>query len=154
MPTRFGVLSAVFRSPILRRLELAYLIFAFGEWSTWVAVIVYAYARGGAGEAGLVVFAELAPSVVLAPAVGALGDRFARDRVLLGTYVAQSIVMASMAVALAVGSDPIVIYPLAVLTASLVALSRAIHAALMPEVVESPDELTAANVVSGMSESA
>jgi len=154
MPTRFGVLSAVFRSPILRRLELAYLIFAFGEWSTWVAVIVYAYARGGAGEAGIVVFAELAPSVVLAPAVGAIGDRFARDRVLLGTYATQSVVMIAMAVALAVGSGPIVIYPLAVLTASLVALSRPIHAALMPEVVESPDELTAANVVSGMSESA
>jgi MFS family permease len=154
MPTRFGVLGAVFRSPILRRLELAYLVFAFGEWSTWVAVIVYAYARGGAGEAGIVVFAELAPSVVLAPAVGAIGDRFARDRVLLGTYAMQSLVMIAMAVALAVGSGPIVIYPLAVLTASLVALSRPIHAALMPEVVESPDELTAANVVSGMSESA
>ena len=49
--------------------RLAYLLFAFGEWSTWVAVIVYAYGRGGAGEAGLVVFVELAPSLVLAPAI-------------------------------------------------------------------------------------
>ena len=154
MPGRFGVLTAVFRSPILRRLELAYVIFAFGEWSTWVAVIVYAYERGGAGEAGIVVFAELAPSVVLAPAIGALGDRFARDRVLLGTYASQAAAMAAMAVALAVGSEPLIVYALAVLTASIVALSRPIHAALMPEVVESPDELTAANVVSGMSESA
>ena len=154
MSGRFGVLTAVFRSPILRRLELAYVIFAFGEWSTWVAIIVYAYGRGGAGEAGIVVFVELGPSVVLAPAVGALGDRFARDRVLLGTYATQSAAMAAMAAALAVGSEPLIVYGLAVLTASIVALSRPIHAALMPEVVESPDELTAANVVSGMSESA
>ena len=83
MTSRFGVLAAVFRSALLRRLELAYVLFAFGEWSTWVAVIVYAYGRGGAGEAGIVVFAELAPSIILAPAVAALGDRFPRDRVLL-----------------------------------------------------------------------
>jgi MFS family permease len=153
VPTRFGVLAAVFRSPVLRRLELAYLIFAFGEWSTWVAVIVYAYGRGGAGEAGLVVFAELAPSIILAPAVAALGDRFARERVLLGTYVAQAGLMALTALALVAGAVPIVVYVLATVVASVVALSRPIHSALMPEVVESPDDLTAANVVSGMGES-
>ena len=154
MTRRFGVLAAVLRSSLLRRLEFAYLLFAFGEWSTWVAVIVYAYGRGGVGEAGLVAFLELAPSVVLAPAVAALGDRFARDLVLLGTYATQAALMAIMAVALAAGSDPLVIYPMAIVTATLVSFSRPVHAALMPEVVVSPDELTAANVVSGMLESA
>ncbi len=154
MTRRFSVLAAVLRSSLLRRLEFAYLLFAFGEWSTWVAVIVYAYGRGGAREAGLVAFIELAPSVVLAPAVAALGDRFARDLVLLGTYATQAVLMVIAAVALAVGSDPLVIYALAVLSATLVSLSRPLHAALMPEVVTSPDELTAANVVSGMLESA
>jgi len=154
MTRRFSVLAAVLRSSLLRRLELAYLLFAFGEWATWVAVIVYAYGRGGVGEAGLVAFIELAPSVVLAPAVAALGDRFARDLVLLGTYATQAALMAIAAVALAVGSDPLVIYALAVVSATLVSFSRPVHAALMPEVVESPDELTAANVVSGMLESA
>lgn len=154
MSTRFGVLAAVFRSEILRRLELAYLVFAIGEWSTWVAVIVYAYGRGGAGEAGLVVFVELAPSVLLAPAVASLGDRYARDRVLLGTYAAQSALMAATAFALATGAHPLAIYAFATATATTVALSRPIHAALMPEVVGSPDDLTAANVVTGMAESA
>ena len=154
MPNRLGVLAAVFRSSVLRRLELAYLIFAFGEWSTWVAVIVYAYGRGGAAEAGIVVFVELVPSIVLAPAVAALGDRFARDRVLLGTYASQAALMAITAAALAIGSDSLLIYALATITATLVSLSRPIHAALLPEVVTSPDDLTAANVVSGMAESA
>ena len=154
MLSRFGVLVAVFRSSVLRRLELAYLIFAFGEWSTWVAVIVYAYGRGGAAEAGIVVFVELAPSIVLAPAVAVLGDRFARDRVLLGTYASQAVLMAITAAALGGGAHPVLIYVLATITATLVALSRPIHAALMPEVVTSPDDLTAANVVSGMAESA
>ena len=153
MPTRFGVLAAVVRSRVLRRLELAYLTFAFGEWATWVAVIVYAYGRGGAGEAGIVVFAELAPSIILAPAVAALGDRFARERVLLGTYLAQAVLMAMTVVALVTESPPLVVYALATVVATLVALSRPIHSALMPEVVDAPDDLTAANVVSGMAES-
>jgi MFS family permease len=153
MPTRFDVLAAVVRSPVLRRLELAYLTFAFGEWATWVAVIVYAYGRGGAGEAGIVVFVELAPSIILAPAVAALGDRFARERVLLGTYAAQAALMAMTAIALVTQSAPLVVYGLATVVATLVALSRPIHSALMPEAVDAPDDLTAANVVSGMAES-
>ena len=154
MTGRLGILGAVFRNRVLRDLEWAYLLFSFGEWATWVAVIVYAYGRGGAGEAGWVVFASLAPSVVLAPAVAALGDRFARDRVLLGTYAAQAVVMAVTAVALAAGASALLVYALAIVTATLVALSRPLHAALMPEVVASPDDLTATNVVSGMAESA
>jgi MFS family permease len=154
MTGRLAVLAAVFRSSVLRRLELAYILFAFGEWSTWVAVIVYAYERGGAAEAGVVVFVQLAPSVVLAPAVAALGDRFARDRVLLGTYASQFVVMTATAIALAGDAHPLVVYGLACVTASLVSLSRPIHAALVPEAVTSPDDLTAANVVSGMAESA
>jgi MFS family permease len=151
---RLGVLAAVFRSAILGRLELAYVIFAFGEWSTWVAIIVYAYERGGAAEAGIVVFVQLIPSVILAPAVAALGDRFPRDRVLLTTYATQCALMAVTAVALAGDAHALVIYSLAIITANLVALSRPIHSALVPEVVGSPDDLTAANVVSGMAESA
>ena len=153
MPSRFGVLASVFRNPSLRRLELAYLLFAFGEWSTWVAMVVYAYRRGGAAEAGVVVFVELAPSIILAPAVATLGDRFSRDRVLLATYAAQAAIMAITAFALVSAAHPLVVYGLATVTATLVAFSRPIHAALTPEVALSPDDLTAANVVSGMAES-
>lgn len=154
MTGRLRILGAVFRNDVLRSLEGAYLLFAFGEWATWVAVIVFAYGRGGAAEAGLVVFASLAPSVVLAPAVAALGDRFARDRVLLGTYAAQATLMAVTAFAVAAGASALIVYVLAIATATLVSLSRPLHAALMPEVVASPDDLTATNVVSGMAESA
>jgi MFS family permease len=151
---RLGVLGAVFRSPALRRLEGAYLLFAFGEWSTWVAIIVYAYGRGGAAEAGVVVFIQLAPSVVLAPALAGLGDRFRRDRVLLTTYLAQAACMVATATALVTGIDGVLVYSLATVTATLVAISRPVHSSLMPEVARSPDDLTAANVVSGMAESA
>src|SRR5262245_33109300 len=153
MRGRFGVLATILRSPILLRLQLAFVLFSFGEWATWVAVIVYAFGRGGAAEAGVVAFVELAPSVVLAPTVAGLGDRFPRAIVLLGTYTGQAILMAGTAIALISGAPSLVVYFLATLTATAVALSRPVHASLLPEVVAGPDELTAANVVSGMAES-
>ena len=153
MTGRLGVLGAVFASPLLRRVEAAYGLFAFAEWSTWVAMIVYAYSRGGAFEAGVIAFLELAPSALVAPVVAAFGDRFARDRVLLGTYATQAIFMAATAGAIAVGSEALIVYALAIVSANLVSFSRPLHAAFMPEVSRSPDELTAANVVTGMAES-
>jgi MFS family permease len=154
MRTKLGVLAAVFRNPTLLRLEAAYLIFAFGEWSTWVAVIVYAYGHGGAAEAGVVAFVELVPSVVLAPVTAGLGDRFPRARVLFGSYATQAILMAATAIGLGFGAPALIIYALATVTATAVASSRPLHASLLPEIVGSPDDLTAANVTSGMAESA
>jgi MFS family permease len=153
MAGRLGVIAAVFRSPVLRRLEAAYLVFSFAEWSTWVAIIVYAYQRGGPVEAGIVAFIELAPSVLGAPAVAGLGDRFPRARVLVGTYALQAGLMAATAVALLGTAPSVLIYALATLCATAVSLTRPIHASLLPEVVAAPDDLTAANVVSGMAES-
>jgi MFS family permease len=153
MRGRFGVLGSVFRNPALLRLEAAYFFFAFGEWSTWVAVIVYAFGRGGAAEAGVVAFVELAPSLVLVPVVAGLGDRYPRARVLLGTYATQAILMGAVAAALIIGAPALLVYVLATLSATAVSFSRPVHASLLPEVVSSPNDLTAANVVTGMAES-
>ena len=153
MSARLRVLSAVFADPGLVRLLLAYATFAFGEWSTWVAVIVYAYGRGGAAEAGVVVFVELAPAVVLAPTVAGLGDRYPRARVLFGTYAGQAVLMGLTAAALGLDAPALVVYALATVTATTVALSRPVHASLLPEVVSTPDQLTAANVLTGILES-
>jgi MFS family permease len=154
MSARLAVLAAVLRNGTLRRLEVACLLFSFGEWATWVAVIVYAYGRGGAAEAGIVAFVELAPAFLLAPTVASLGDRFPRIRVLIGTYASQALLMAATAVALAANAPAILIYVLATATATAVSWSRPLQASLLPEVVTRPDDLTAANVVSGMAESA
>ena len=152
MTGRRGVLVAVVRSPTLRRVEAAFLAFSIGEWATWIAVIIYAYGRGGAAEAGLIAFVQLMPSLVVAPLVGSLGDRYSRSGVLLGTYVLQGLAMAGAALALALGLDALVVYGFATLTATAIGLTRPVQSAFLPHVVRTPDELTAANVASGVVE--
>ncbi len=154
MPGRLAVLAAVLGNSTLRRLELAFLLFSIGEWATWVAVIVYAYDRGGSVEAGIVAFVELAPAFLLAPTIASLGDRFPRIRVLVGTYASQALLMAATALALGANWPSVLVYILATGTATAVSWSRPLQASLLPEVISRPDDLTAANVVSGMAESA
>ncbi len=154
MNERLGVFAAVLRNPALRRVEAAFLAFSIGEWATWIAIVIYAYGRGGASEAGIIGFVQLVPSVIVAPAVGSLGDRFPRARVLIVTYVLQAAAMAAVAVALAAGWSSLVIYALATVTATAVTLTRPVQTAFLPEAVQTPDQLTAANVASGTIEGA
>jgi MFS family permease len=146
---RFEVVASVLRHPDLRRMAGAFLAFSIGEWATWVAIIIYAYSRGGAAEAGLVAFIQLVPSIIVAPLAGSLGDRFSRARVLFGGYVVQSAAMAAAAAALWANLPAPVIYALATVTATAITITRPAQAALLPDVCVSPDQLTASNVTAG-----
>jgi MFS family permease len=154
MSERIAVLLAVLRHSRLRNLEAAFLLFGWGEWSTYVAIVIYAYTRGGAAEAGVVAFLSLAPSIVVVPAVTTLGDRGARTWVLFGSYASQAVFMAGAAVALIADAPSPIVYVLAIGSATAVSTSRPLNASILPEVVHTPDDLTAANVVAGMAESA
>jgi hypothetical protein len=151
--SRAAVLAAVGRSPVLRRLMAGFLAFSISEWATWLAIVVYAYTRGGATEAATLAFLQLAPSIVIAPLASSLGDRYPRASVLVGTYLFQGVAMGTVALALAVDSPSWVVYAAAIVAATAVTLTRPVQAALLPEVVATLDELTAANVTSGAAES-
>src|SRR5262245_14940498 len=139
---------AVLRLPSLRRLVPAFLAFSITEWASWIALVVFAYTRGGAAEAGVVAGVVFLPSVIVAPAASSLGDRWPRARVLTSAYLVLSASMGATAVAL-VTAPPAVGYVLATVAATSVTLVRPAHAALLPEVVRTPDELAVANASSG-----
>ena len=154
MKRRFAVVASVLRNPALRRVTGAFLAFSIGEWATWVAIIIYAYSRGGAAEAGLVAFIQLVPSIISAPAAGLLGDRFPRARVLVAGYLVQAIAMAAGAIALWATLPAPIVYALATVTATAITITRPAQAALLPEVSSTPDQLCAANVTAGTFEGA
>jgi len=80
-----------------------YTLFILNEYSMWIAVLVYAYSRGGAPVAGVVALVQLVPGAVLAPVFAALADRHSPVVLLTGGYLVQAAAMGATAVAITGG---------------------------------------------------
>ena len=143
------VLAVVARNPALRRLEAAFATFNCAEWATWVAMIVFAYGKGGATEAGIVAAVELAPAALLAPVAASVGDRRPPGRALLGAYVVQAVACGIAGLALVSHLPTYGVYALLVPATVSFTLTRPLHSSFAPALARSPEELTATNVASG-----
>jgi MFS family permease len=137
----------------LARVLGGYALFILTEYSVWIAMLVFAYSRGGTTIAGLVALAQLVPAAVLAPLAAAVADRRSPVVLLAGGYLVQAAGMAATAVAVIAGA-PIAAYVAAVVASAAVTTTRPAQAALIPSVAVTPDQLTAANVVAGWLEAA
>lgn len=154
MRSRTRVFVAVLRDRNLIRIELAYGGFSMSEYATWMAMLVYAYNRGGATAAGLVAMIQLLPAGLAAPFAAYSGDRFRRDRVLFLGYVIQALGMALTAAAMYLGARIGIVYAAAAIVATSITFTRPAQSSLLPNITETPEDLTAANVVSGTIENA
>lgn len=152
MKERLRIVAAVARDPGLARIELAYLGFTMTEYATWVAILVYAYALGGAGATGLVVMIQLVPAGLVAPFAAYASDRFRRDRVLLAGYLVQAVALAATAAALEAHAAVALTLAAATVAAVAFTITRPTQAAILPDITRTPEDLTAANAVSGIAE--
>src|SRR5439155_751158 len=142
-------LGAIARDPALRRVAFAFATFNVAEWATWIAMLVYAYERGGAAGSGLVAVVQLVPAALFAPSGAGLGDRFPRHRVFLAAYGLQAATTAATAAALAFAAPVPLVYLLAATAATSLTLVRPAQNGLLPSLVATPDALTAANAALG-----
>ena len=150
---RLRAFRSVTGNRALLRVVAGYALFTLTEYSVWIAMLVFAYGRGGATVAGLVALAQLVPAAVLAPVVAAAADRRSPVVLLAGGYLVQAAGMAATAVAV-IASAPIAAYAAAMVASAAVTTTRPAQAALIPSVSVTPDQLTAANVVVGWLEAA
>jgi len=149
LPAPLAVVVAVFHNASLRRVLAAFIGFSLAEWTTWIAILVYAFNRGGATETGIAALIQLAPSAVVAPLAASLGDRMRRERALLIAYLVQVVSMGATGVLLLVDAPAWLVYLGAAGAASSITLTRPIQAAILPSLSRTPSELTAANVAAG-----
>ena len=151
MGGRAAAITRVARDQGLRRLQLSFTGFAFAEHATWLAVLVYAYERGGVSEAGVVAVVQLVPAIVVAPCVAYLGDRYRPDRALALGYGAQAVTM--LATALAMWADlSIAAYAFATVASTCVTFTRPVMASILPLLSATAGDLVAANAMTALAE--
>ncbi len=143
---RLGVFGTLAGNMGLWRVVGGYALFILTEYSVWIAMLVYAYSRGGATIAGVVALAQLVPAALLAPVFAALADRRSPVVLLAGGYLVQAAAMGATAVAIA-GGVPLAAYAAAVVASTAVTATRPAQSTLIPSLAATPDQLTAANVV-------
>lgn len=147
-------ITAVVSNARLRRVGLAYAFYKAAESGVWIAMLVYAYAQGGAATAGAVAALQLVPAALLAPMASTLVDRCGPGRVLVRGYVAQAAALGVTAAALLAACPPGAVYGLAVVVTCALTLTRPSQYALVPALTRTQDELTAVNAVTGWIDSA
>lgn len=139
--------ARVFSNPRVRSIQLAGAGSTLGTWAYAVALPVYAYHAGGARAVGFLFFARMALAALAAPWLGVLADRWSRRQLMLSGDVVRCAIFVAMAAAASAGTSPYIVYALAVTSTVISGSYTPAQAALLPSLVETPDELTAANLV-------
>ncbi len=142
------------KCPDLLRAQLSFGATWTAEAAFTAAIGVVAFGDGGASAVGVVVFARLAPTALFTPLGTAFADRFRRDRVLVVSSLVRAVSGAGIAAVLVVGGPHLAVYALAVISTMAFRLFRPTHSALLPSLCCTPFELSTANVVRGMLDSA
>jgi MFS family permease len=138
-------LAGVVRNGNLRRSELAWGAAITAEWAHFVALGVFAYDVGGTVAVGIAGLVRLLPAALVAPFAASLGDRFRRERFLVGVALVGSAALAGSAAAYYAGKNQVLVFVLAGFVGLASTLVRPALQALLPSLARTPQELIAAN---------
>jgi MFS family permease len=142
----WNAFTQAFRSPALRKLQLAGVGSTLAVWANSIAIAVYAYNADGAKAVGIVLFARWGSAAVFAPWLALLADRISRRRVMLSVDTSRATLVAGMALIAVTDGPSLVVYALAVLVSIISTAFNPAEAALLPTLATTPEELTASNL--------
>ena len=141
-------ITGVFRSPALRRINLALVGSVIGDWAFSVAFSIYVYQNGGATALGVISIVRYLTMAVLASILSVLADKVDRRRLMIAADVIRAVLVVACAAIVVADGPAVAVYVLAVLVGVVGLTFRPALAALLPSLARNPSELTAANVAS------
>ena len=144
----FTNVTAVLHNGSLRRALIAFTVFRPTESAQWIAILVYAYNRGGSREIGFVALGILLPTAALAPFLAQIGDRVNRERALAFAYLAIGVAAGLTALSAALSLPSIAFYAFAAVVNITISMVRPTHLSTLPELADTPAQLTAAYALS------
>jgi MFS family permease len=145
--------SRVFGNPNIRRLETAWAVSILTYWSYGIALAVFAYQEGGAAAVGLIGLVRFIPSAFASPFAAMLADRYRRVRVLVVAELLRAGLVGLTVVVIVLDGPFAIVLLLSALAAVANSAEGPAESALLPTLATTPQELTAANVVSSTIES-
>jgi len=145
--------SAVLRNRDVLRLELAWAFSIISTWAYSIAVVVFSFEKGGATAVGLVGLLRWLAAGLVSPFAALLADRYERRAVMVASDLLRAVLIAGAAAAVLADASAYVVYVLAALVSIAGTPFRPAEAALTPQLVRTPEELGAANVVASAIES-
>lgn len=143
----FASLRAVVGNRNLRRVQLAFVGSAVGDWAYSTAIVVWAYDAGGAHAVGTWIGIRFVLGALTAPLGALLADRWPRKRLMILTDGARAALVAAAAVLVALETVPLLVFVLATGASLLSSPFMIAQRALLPGLARTPSELTAANGV-------
>ncbi len=146
-------IGSVFHNQNLRRIQLAFAGSSIGDWAYSTAVIVWAYDVGGAKTVGIWGAVRLLLMALVSPLAAGLADKLPRKRVMIASDLVRVLLVVGATACLYADTPPAPVFVLATLAALVGCVFRPAQAALMPSLVEGPEQLTASNGVSSTIES-
>jgi hypothetical protein len=141
------------RSPDTRWIELGWGFSVVGEASSTVALVVFAFAAGGAGLVAVYGLFRMLAGVTVALGIAGLGDRVRSEVLLRGSTALKAILLTLATVTAAMDGPALGVIVLAASSSGLEGAYRPLQAATLQWLVRTPAELAAANVVASMMES-
>src|SRR5262249_5252764 len=145
--------GSVLRNPNILRLELAWAFSIVSTWAYSIAVVVFSFEEGGATAVGVVSLLRWLAAGLVSPFAALLADRYERRAVMVASDLLRAALIAGAAAAVLVDASAYLVYLLATLVSIAGTPFRPAEAALTPQLVRTPEELGAANVVASAIES-
>ncbi|WP_336923481.1 MFS transporter [Aquipuribacter sp. SD81] len=144
---RWAVLKAVAGNRDLRRVQLAFLGSAIGDWAYATAILVWVFQQSGAHVVGVWVGVRFLLGALTAPLGALLADRWPRRRLMMATDAVRALLVAAVAVLVASGAPLLSVLVLSTLASLLSSPFLIAQRALLPSLAATPAQLTAANGV-------